>query len=209
MAFDHASIEQQGDHSHVTNIDRPSGDVVFGNKYGGSDSGGGSNSGCGGGSGSSTTVWRRRIVPLHIAGRPVRSLYLVGAGLLGLLANVITVWQGFTDASFDPTTPLPMPVPVHFSLLLGGAVLLFGGALLRARPFANLSFFLIERDRSDRLYLTQIDGECGQCGSSVRIRNVGPQGQRLSVAMCRRDVEHRALFDPAVLPNIEDELDKD
>jgi len=201
MALDNATIEQHGDHNHVTNIDRTSGDVVFGNKYGSSDSGDGS--------GPTTTVWRRRIVPLHIAGQPVRSLYLVGAGLLGLLANVITIWQGFTDASFDPSTPLPMPAPVHMSLMLGGAALLFGGAILRARPFANLRFFLIERDRSDRLYLTQIDGECGQCGSSVRIRDVGPQGQRVSVAMCRRDVEHRALFDPAWLPDIEHELGLD
>jgi len=201
MALDNATIEQHGDHSHVTNIGRTSGDVVFGNKYGSSDSGDGS--------GPTTTVWRRRIVPLHIAGQPVRSLYLLAAGLLGLLANVITVWQALPDASIEFNAGPPSPFPAQHAWLLIAGALFIGGAVLRARPFANLRFFLVERDRSDRLYLTQIDGECGQCGSSVRIRDVGPQGQRVSVAMCRRDVEHRALFDPARLPDIEHELGLD
>ncbi|MHA7834039.1 MAG: hypothetical protein ACX94A_06110 [Algiphilus sp.] len=107
----------------------------------------------------------------------------------------------------DPT----LPAGFHFVFLimmgLGWSAVLASKFLKQARfiPFLFRRFYL-ELGTRDGVFLSRFVGTCPWCGSSMKLRNLGPKnGPRDDILVCQRNPkQHTVLLDPTLSPDIEE-----
>jgi len=196
-------------HAEVSGNGNTVGDIVGGDKVEGDKVGGdkivypprGSND-----EPPKTIIWRERLEPATIAGHPLRTWYFVAAGAIGLFAGLAEI------ASFlAPTDDSAGAAWLQFLTMSGGAGIGLFGAVLHGASYIKLPGLMLEKDNRNRIYRTGITGTCGLCQnrhSTVRLSGFGPGGNNQpTMIICNRNPQqHRLVFDPTVLPEIEDDL---
>ncbi len=68
-------------------------------------------------------------------------------------------------------------------------------------PLMN-NAFKIEAGNNNRVYLSNIGGECPKCNGVLKLRSIGPDGNKTNVVRCTRNPDHFWTFDPTVLDDL-------
>ncbi|CAE6871814.1 hypothetical protein [Paraburkholderia domus] len=136
------------------------------------------------------TVDRVQSKAVTVLGQPVTAGWLIvsgGVGFIGSLASIVGLWQ---HLSF------------WFVLLLSFTMfcLIVGIALVRNR-FVRIPYlpFNIEADRSGRMFISRIEGNCPLCDGKLKLRDIGPKDHKVTYARCTRNPDHMWKFDFTVL----------
>lgn len=135
---------------------------------------------------------RSKVKPLEVAGHPVKVAWFITSGVFGLVGSVATIWGAW---------PQTHPYLWFFVLGVSGASLAVGGILHRLR-FVRLPFGNLESNRDGHVFHTEIAGACPKCDGSLKLREVGPEKNRVTIVRCSRNPDHWWRFDPTVLGDI-------
>jgi hypothetical protein len=136
---------------------------------------------------------RVKTTPLTIAGHPVKVAWLIFSGSLGAVGSVASIWSAWATTH-----------PYFWIILFGfsGMALLLGLQLSRQRFSRFPPFFNLESSKTGEIYLTKVEGECPKCNGTLKLREVGPKGYRITLVCCTRNPDHKWRFDPTVLEDI-------
>ena len=128
--------------------------------------------------------------PITVLGTPVKAGWLVVSGVMGFIgsiASIISLWQHLS---------------LWFVLLLSFAsfCLIAGVALLRER-FIRIPYlpFNLESDKTGKVFVTKIEGNCPLCDGKLKLRDIGPKNTKITYLRCTRNPAHIWNFDFTVL----------
>lgn len=137
---------------------------------------------------------RVKTTPVTLGDHPVKVAWVIISGVLGIVGSIASIWSAWaTDYQY------------LWLLLLGlsGTALLIGIALDRMR-FARLPHFInLESNKSGDIFITKIGGSCPKCDGALKLREVGPKGNKTTIVRCTRNPDHLWGFDPTVLGDLE------
>lgn len=125
-------------------------------------------------------------IPLSIFGAPVKASWLIVSGVIGFIgsiASIVSLWQRLSFL---------------FILLLSFAMfcLIIGIAMVRHR-FIRIPYlpFNFEADKSGKLFITKIEGDCPYCDGKLKLRDIGPKDNKTTYVRCTRNPDHIWRFD--------------
>ncbi|QDG39307.1 zinc ribbon domain-containing protein [Alteromonas mediterranea] len=137
-------------------------------------------------------IERKSINPVSILGIHLKTTWLIYSGavsVIGSFASIFSFW------SFKSTWLLML-------LPIGGFMLILG-LVLKRHKFAHFtSFFNLEAGIDDRVYRSKIGGACPKCSGILKLRSIGPDGNKTNVVRCTRNPDHLWTFDPTVLDDL-------
>jgi hypothetical protein len=124
--------------------------------------------------------------PLSILGAPVKASWLIVSGAIGFIGSIASIASLWQHLSF------------WFVLLLSFAMfcLIIGIAMERHR-FIRIPYlpFNFEADKSGKLFITKIEGNCPLCDGKLKLRDIGPKGNKTTYVRCTRNPDHIWNFD--------------
>jgi hypothetical protein len=133
---------------------------------------------------------RVKTTPITLGGHPVKVAWVISSGVLGIVGSIASIWSAWATT-----------YQFLWLLLLGlsGTAFLIGIALNRMR-FARLPPFInLESNKSGDIFSTKIEGSCPKCDGMLKLREVGPKGNKSTIVRCTRNPDHYWRFDPTVL----------
>ncbi|OQS30408.1 zinc ribbon domain-containing protein [Chromobacterium violaceum] len=138
-------------------------------------------------------IERVKITPLSLGGHPVKVAWVIVSSLLGIVGSVASIWSVWATA-----------YQYLWMLLLGlsGTSLLIGVALNRMRFARFPPFVNFESKKSGEIFVTKIGGLCPKCDGALKLREVGPKGNKTTIVRCTRNPDHSWGFDPTVLGDL-------
>lgn len=128
--------------------------------------------------------------PVTVLGAPVKAGWLIVSGTVGFvgsIASIVSLWQHLSFWFF-------------LLLSLAAFLLIIGIALVRHR-FIRIPYlpFNFEVDKSGKVFITKIEGDCPLCDGKLKLRDVGPKDQKITYVRCTRNPNHIWNFDFTVL----------
>src|SRR5690606_23164791 len=70
---------------------------------------------------------------------------------------------------------------------------------LSRHRFMRLPFINLESNKLGEIFSTKIQGKCPNCDGILKLRDIGPEGNKRTIARCTRNPDHYWRFDPTVL----------
>lgn len=132
---------------------------------------------------------RTDAVPIALGGRFLKRGWLAAVGAAGLVATICDtvfrwgVWWFW------------LVVPSGFAFFIGYR-------LIQRRFIRVAGLINFEADKSGRVYLTTLSGDCPACDGEVKLKDVGPKRYVKTVMQCTKDATHRWEFDPRRLDEL-------
>lgn len=133
---------------------------------------------------------RVKTTPITLGGHPIKVAWVLTSSVLGIVGSVASILSTWATT-----------YQYLWLLLLGlsGMSLLIGIALNRMR-FARLPPFInLESNKTGEIFSTKIEGSCPKCDGVLRLREVGPKDNKITIVRCTRNPDHFWRFDPTVL----------
>ncbi len=127
---------------------------------------------------------------LTIRDKPVKAGWLAVSGGVGFIGSLASIVGLRPHLSF------------MFVLLMSLAAfcLIVGMVLLRNRfvhvPYLPWNF---EADRSGKVFISKIEGDCPRCDGKLKLRDIGPKDHKSTHVCCTRNLDHKWKFDFTVL----------
>ena len=136
---------------------------------------------------------RVKTTPVTLGGHPVKVAWVIISSVLGIISSIAGIWSAWATT-----------YQYLWLLLIGlcGTALIIGIALSRMR-FARLPPFInLESNKSGEIFITKIGGVCPKCDGVLKLREVGPKGNKTTIVRCTRNPDHLWRFDPTVLGDL-------
>lgn len=128
--------------------------------------------------------------PANMFGMPVKAGWLTMSGFIGFIgsiASIISYWQHLS---------------IWFVLLFAFLIfLMVSGTMLIRQRFIRIPYlpYNIEADKSGRVFITKIEGDCPICDGKLKLRDIGPSDNQTTYVRCIRNPDHIWKFDFTVL----------
>lgn len=145
-------------------------------------------------------VERTSAQELKIGNVSLKTSWFTLVGGLGSIASIISALVDLKSLNLFSWNPLLW----LFFFAVFSVLLIFGMVLQRFR-FLSLELLNrnIEAGSDGRIYITKIGGTCPRCGSDLRLLRVGPENNKKTILVCKRNPsQHRWGFDPPVLSDL-------
>ena len=132
----------------------------------------------------------------------------------GKLSNRSSIFKLGTWGSIASIIGLGLPyftslnyLPHLFFIGLGISMsLLMLATVLKRFKFTHFQGLKnLENGTKDGVYVTKITCDCPWCGSEMKLRLIGSKNNKENMLLCiRNPSQHRIIFDPTALPDIEE-----
>lgn len=135
-------------------------------------------------------IGRVTSTPANMLGVQLKAGWLTVSGVIGFIGSVASIVSYWQHLSF------------WFVLLFAFVMFLLvsGSALIRQR-FIRIPYlpYNIEADKSGRVFITKIEGDCPMCDGKLKLRDIGPRDNQTTYVRCTRNPDHIWDFDFTVL----------
>jgi len=124
--------------------------------------------------------------PVSILGAPIKAGWLIVSGAIGFIgsiASIVSLWPHLT-------------IWFVFLFLFAIFCLIIGITMVRQR-FIRIPYlpFNFEADKSGKLFITKIEGNCPHCDGKLKLRDIGPKDNKTTYVRCTRNPKHIWNFD--------------
>jgi energy-coupling factor transport system substrate-specific component len=132
---------------------------------------------------------RTDVIPLTLAGRPLKRGWLTALGAAGVLMTIGDIafrWGVWWFWLFIPS----------------GIAFLVGRGLMRKGFVRLVGAFNLEADKAGRISLTTLGGDCPVCNGEIKLKDIGPSRHLKTVIQCMADETHQWAFNPKRLDRL-------
>lgn len=123
----------------------------------------------------------------------------VSLGSIGSIASIFSLYLSFP--SNNAITQITTTIFTVFFIIMFS----IGFYIKRSRFQHLIGLVNLETSKKDDIYLTRITCDCPWCDSKMKLRMIGPKENKKHQLLCQRNPsQHRILFDPTALSDIDD-----
>jgi hypothetical protein len=134
-------------------------------------------------------IYRSQSKPLKVAGKPVNASWLAVSSIVGFIGSIASI------VSLLPNFPSWLVLLLAFTIFC----LFLGNSLVRQRFVRISQSFNLEADRTGKVFVTKIEGDCPLCDGKLKLRDVGRDNNKVTCVCCTRNPDHNWKFDFTVL----------
>ncbi|KMJ45127.1 hypothetical protein AB204_10535 [Xenorhabdus khoisanae] len=138
-------------------------------------------------------------LPWSKEGKLAKRSTFLKLGTWGSLASIAGIFLPFLTGNYY------LHSIALIALVFSLPILLMGLLINRFKFQHLLGLQNLEIGLKENIYLTKITCDCPWCKSEMKLRMIGSKEHRQHLLICARNPsQHRIIFDPTVLPNIEE-----